>query len=36
MISALKMIAEMIALWGVPRCRMLSASSGPRSPGFVA
>ena len=36
MISALKMIAEMIALFGVPRCMMLSESSGPRSPGLVA
>ena len=36
MISALKMIAETIALSGVPRCMTLSAFSGPRSPGFVA
>src|SRR6476619_2298107 len=36
MIRALKMIAEMIALFGVPRCMMLSAFSGPRAPGFVA
>ena len=35
MISALKMIAEMIALSGVPRFMTLSASSGPRSPGAV-
>src|SRR5689334_22690401 len=36
MISALKMIAETIALLGVPRCMMLSAFSGPRAPAFVA
>jgi hypothetical protein len=32
MISALKMIALVIALFGVPRLMMLSASSGPRCP----
>ncbi len=36
MISALKMIAETIALFGSPRCMMLSEFSGPRWPGFVA
>ena len=36
MIRALKMIAETIALFGSPRCMMLSAFSGPRCAGLAS